>query len=120
MLDEAVQNTQEENIKNAFSLLAETGKLIRISELDMKIVDESGAEISARDLTFDQEQKMSDFYKFVISAYAQSIPASQQGGITLWTIADSNNVPNGLWSDKYVRKPVYAGFVDGLKTVGGR
>lgn len=119
MLNETAQKAQEENIKKAFSQLAETKKMVRISGLDMKIVDESGTEISASDLTFEQEQKMSDFYQFIISAYAQLIPVSQQGGITLWTITDSDNMPNGLWSDKYVRKPVYAGFVNGLKAIGG-
>lgn len=120
MVDETAQAAQEERIKEAFVELAATGKLVRISELDMKIVDLSGAEISTLDLTFEQEQKMADFYKFVLSVYAQQIPASQRGGITVWSVADSNNVPNGLWSDKYIRKPAYAGFVEGLKAISGR
>lgn len=118
--DETAQKEQEETIKKAFAQLAATGKLIRISGLDMNIVDESGTEISAIDLTFEQEQKMADFYAFVLSAYAEQIPAAQQGGITQWTITDSNNLPNGLWTGDYSRKPVYAGFADGLKAIGGR
>ena len=118
--DETEQSKQEENIKKAFIQLAATGKLIRISGLDMNIINESGMEISTIDLTFEQEQKMADFYTFVLSAYAELIPAAQQGGITQWTIADSNNVPNGLWSDDYIRKPAYAGFAEGLKTISGR
>lgn len=120
MTDETAQGKQEENIKKAFTQLAATGKLIRISGLDMDIINESGMEISTIDLTFEQEQKMADFYTFVLSAYAELIPATQQGGITQWTIADSNNVPNGLWSDDYIRKPAYAGFAKGLKAISGR
>lgn len=99
--------------------MAATGKLIRISELDMNIIDESGMEISTINLTFEQERKMADFYTFILSAYAELIPAVQRGGITQWTIADSKNVPNGLWSDDYIRKPVYAGFAEGLKAISG-
>lgn len=118
--DEVAQGEQEKKIKEAFAQLAATGKLIRISGLDMNIVDESGMEISTNDLTFDQERKMADFYTFVLSAYAELIPAVQQGGITQWTIADSGNVPNGLWTDDYSRKPAYAGFAEGLKAINGR
>lgn len=119
MTDEAAQAEQEKNIKKAFTQLAATGKLIRISELDMNIIDESGMEISTINLTFEQERKMADFYTFILSAYAELIPAAQRGGITQWTIADSKNVPNGLWSDDYIRKPVYAGFAEGLKAISG-
>lgn len=118
--DEAAQAEQEKKIKEAFAKLAATGKLIRISGLDMNIVDESGMEISTNDLTFEQEQEMADFYTFVLSAYAELIPAVQQGGITQWTIADSGNVPNGLWTGDYSRKPAYAGFAEGLKAINGR
>lgn len=118
--DEAAQAEQEKKIREAFAKLAATGKLIRISGLDMNIVDESGMEISTNDLTFEQEQEMADFYTFVLSAYAELIPAVQQGGITQWTIADSGNVPNGLWTGDYSRKPAYAGFAEGLKAINGR
>ena len=120
LTDETAQSEQEGNIKKAFTQLAATGKLIRISGLDMNIINESGMEISTIDLTFEQEQKMADFYTFILSAYAELIPIAQRGGITQWTIADSNNVPNGLWSDDYIRKPAYAGFAEGLKTISGR
>lgn len=120
MTDKTAQSEQEENIKKAFTQLAATGKLIRIAGLDMNIISESGMEISTIDLTFEQELKMADFYTFVLSAYAELIPAAQQGGITQWTITDGNNAPNGLWFDDYIRKPAYAGFAEGLKSISSR
>ena len=119
MTDDSAQRKQEENIKNAFTQLAATGKLIRISELDMNMVDASGAEISIQNMTFEQERLMADFYAFILSTYGELVPADQQGGITQWTIVSSANVPNGLWSEDYRRQPAYAGFVEGLQTILG-
>ena len=117
MMDEEAQAQQEANLKNALAQLANTGKLIRISGLDMTVVDESGMEMSVTDLTFAQEKRMAEFYTFVLSAYAELVPVKHQGGVTQWTITDSNNVPNGLWSKDYTRKPAYAGFAEGLKMI---
>lgn len=117
--DEVAQRKQEEDIRNAFTQLAATGKLIRISELEMNMVDASGAEISIQNMTFEQEKQMADFYAFILSTYGELVPAAQQGGITQWVIAGSANVPNGLWTDDYSRQPTYAGFVEGLQKILG-
>ena len=117
--DEDVQRKQEEDIKNTFTQLVATGKMIRISELDMNMVDASGVEISIQNMTFEQERQMADFYAFVLSAYGELVPTNQQGGITQWTIAGSANVSNGLWSEDYRRQPAYAGFAEGLQKILG-
>ena len=113
MIDEAAQKVQEEHIKNAFAQLAATGKLIRISALDMNIVDVAGIEVPASNRTLEQEKKMSDFYTFVLSTYAEQVPAKQWGGIVKEKIVDDER---GLWSNDYMRKPVYAGFAEGLRS----
>lgn len=126
ILNDADQKAQEESIVNMFKILAASGKLIKITELDMGIVENAfGTGIKTEDVTFEQLQKMSDFYKFIISKYFEIIPAAQRYGITQWCATDSpadsgwrGGEPVGLWDLNYSRKPAYAGFADGLS--GGK
>ena len=122
ILNEADQKKQEESIVNMFELLAASGKLIKITELDMGIVEKAfGEGIKTGLVTFEQYQKMSDFYKFIIQKYFEIIPVAQQYGITQWAATDSpadsgwrKGQPIGLWDLNYNRKHTYAGFADGL------
>lgn len=122
ILNEADQKKQEESIVNMFELLAASGKLIKITELDMGIVEKAFEEgIKTELVTFEQYQKMSDFYKFIIQKYFEIIPVAQQYGITQWAATDSpadsgwrKGQPIGLWDLNYNRKHTYAGFADGL------
>ena len=122
ILIEADQKKQEESIVNMFELLAASGKLIKITELDMGIVEKAfGEGIKTELVTFEQYQKMSDFYKFIIQKYFEIIPVAQQYGITQWAATDSpadsgwrKGQPIGLWDLNYNRKHTYAGFADGL------
>ena len=118
ILNEADQKKQEESIVNMFELLAASGKLIKITELDMGIVEKAfGEGIKTELVTFEQYQKMSDFYKFIIQKYFEIIPVAQQYGITQWAATDSpadsgwrKGQPIGLWDLNYNRKHTYAGF----------
>lgn len=122
ILNEADQKKQEESIVNMFELLAASGKLIKITELYMGIVEKAfGEGIKTELVTFEQYQKMSDFYKFIIQKYFEIIPVAQQYGITQWAATDSpadsgwrKGQPIGLWDLNYNRKHTYAGFADGL------
>ncbi len=122
ILNVADQKKQEESIVNMFELLAASGKLIKITELDMGIVEKAfGEGIKTELVTFEQYQKMSDFYKFIIQKYFEIIPVAQQYGITQWAATDSpadsgwrKGQPIGLWDLNYNRKHTYAGFADGL------
>ena len=124
ILDEADQKKQEESIVKMFELLADSGKLVKISELDMGIVEKAfGAGIAATAVTEEQHQKMADFYKFIVSKYLEIIPAAQQYGITQWCTSDPGGSlgtgwrggePVGLWDVNYGRKHTYAGFAAGL------
>ena len=122
ILNEADQKAQEDAIVNMFKILAESGKLVKISELDMGIVDKAfGTAIKTENVTYEQQQKMSEFYQFIISKYFEIIPVEQQYGITQWCATDSPadsgwrpGEPTGLWDSSYKRKPTYAGFAKGL------
>lgn len=123
ILNEADQKAQEDAIVNMFKILAESGKLVKISELDMGIVDKAfGTGIKTENVTLEQQQKMAEFYTFIIRKYFEIIPVNQQYGITQWCATDSpadsgwrGGEPVGLWDINYNRKPAYGGFADGLK-----
>ena len=122
ILNEADQKAQEDAIVNMFKILAASGKLIKISELDMGIVDkEFGTAIKTENVTYEQQLKMAEFYQFIINKYFEIIPVEQQYGITQWCATDSPadsgwrpGEPTGLWNSSFKRKPTYAGFANGL------
>lgn len=122
ILNEADQKAQEDAIVNMFEILAASGKLIKISELDMGIVDKAfGTGMKTEDVTYEQQLKMAEFYQFIITRYFEIIPKEQQYGITQWCATDSPSdsgwrpgEPVGLWDSSYKRKPTYAGFANGL------
>lgn len=122
ILNEADQKAQEDAIVNMFKILAASGKLIKISELDMGIVDKAfGTAVKTENVTYEQQLKMAEFYQFIISKYFEIIPVEQQYGITQWCATDSPadsgwrpGEPTGLWDSNFKRKPTYAGFANGL------
>ncbi|WP_416445884.1 endo-1,4-beta-xylanase [Leeuwenhoekiella sp. A16] len=107
-------NTSRENIVEMFKKLAATGKLVKISELDVRLGTASP--------TTDQLADQADMYQFVLDSYSENIPTAQQYGITLWNISDSaieheywlpDESPN-VWDANYERKHAYKGVADGL------
>ncbi len=115
------QASKEAHVVEMFKLMAESGKLVRITELDMGICDEDGNTIKTEDVTFEQQQAMAQYYKFVIDKYFEIIPVPQQYGICQWAQTDSPDgsgwrpgEPIGLWDLNYSRKPAYGGFAEGL------
>lgn len=118
---EATQKSKEEHVVKMFEILAASGKLVKISELDMGYIDEDGNSVKTENMTEAQHKAMAEYYKFIVKKYFEIIPAAQQYGITQWCITDSLNdsgwrggEPVGLWDANYNRKHTYAGFADGL------
>lgn len=122
ILNPTQQKAQEDAIVRMFQLMAATGKLVKISELDMGIVENQFEDAKkSEDVTYEEKLKMADFYKFIIEKYFEIIPQSQQYGITQWCCtyspADSGwrpGEPCGLWDSNYNRTPMYGGFANGL------
>lgn len=119
--NEATQKSKEEHVVKMFEILAESGKLVKISELDMGYVDENGNSVKTENMTEAQHKAMAEYYKFIVKKYFEIIPAAQQYGITQWCITDApsdsgwrGGEPVGLWDSNYNRKHTYAGFADGL------
>ncbi|WP_301220911.1 endo-1,4-beta-xylanase [Bacteroides caecimuris] len=120
----ADQQKQEERVVNMFEILAKSGKLVKVSELDMGYMDESGTMVLTKDMTEEQHKAMAEYYKFIVKKYFEIIPVAQQYGITQWCATDAPGAPGdsnwrggepvGLWDSNYNRKHTYAGFADGL------
>ena len=117
-------NNIKKHITNMFQLMANSGKLVRVSEMDMGYVrgsDRWGKSAKTEELTEAEHKKMADFYEWIIKEYFRIIPPEQQWGICQWCTTDApansgwrGGEPVGIWDLNYYRKHVYAGFVRGL------
>lgn len=119
--DATKQAKLQSDIEEMFKSLAKTGKLVKISELDMAYEDEAGTSVTFDKMTEEQHKQMRSFYTFIIQKYFELIPQAQQYGITQWCATDSPKdsgwrpgCPTGLWDSNYLRKHTYAGFAVGL------
>lgn len=120
-MNPAVQESKSSHIVKMLELMAATGKLVRLTEFDMGLVDENGKDVPTAEVTLEQHKLMADYYKFIIGKYFEIVPVEQQFGITFWCQTDSPensgwraNTPVGIWDGGYNRKPAYAGIAEGL------
>lgn len=102
--------TNRDKIEEMFRLLAATGKLIRVSELDVSM----GNSVEMADY-----QEQADMYRFVVESYFKYIPVNQRYGITVWGLNDGDpywltTQQACLWDRNYQRKLSYKAFCDGL------
>lgn len=98
--------------------LASSGKLIRLSNFDIKYQDAEGLGVTADKITTEQRQKLADYYGYVIKSYMSKIPHDKQSGICKGNLADTSD-PVGLWSvdsksKDWVRNATYKAFCDAL------
>lgn len=119
--DPVKQESKKNHIVKMLELIKESGKLCKISELDMGYVDAAGKEVTYDQMTEEQHKEMRDLYTFVLQQYFKIIPIDKQYGITQWCATDSPKdsgwrpgLPTGLWDLNYLRKHTYAGFAVGL------
>lgn len=122
--DANIQKNIQKHITQMFEVIAKSGKLCRVSEMDMGYVrgtNRWGSSVKTNQLTEAEHKKMADFYEWIIKEYFRIIPPEQQWGICQWctTDAPSNSgwrggEPVGIWDLNYYRKHAYAGFVRGL------
>ncbi|MBL3657232.1 endo-1,4-beta-xylanase [Fulvivirga sediminis] len=109
-------DTDKTNIAEMFKLLAGTGKMIKVSELDIRL--------GTPNPSWELLQQQADMYNYVVDMYNQHIQANQRYGITVWGITDSAEdaswLPGesqSLWTQQLVRKPAYVGVANGLKEI---
>lgn len=113
--------TQAENVASFDKLLANlvsTGKLIRLSNFDIKYQNASGENVGAKDITTEQRQKLADYYAYIIKSYMSNVPSDKQAGLCKGNMVDTSD-PVGLWakdatSGDWVRTATYKAFCDAL------
>jgi len=120
----SILNNIKKHITQMFEIMAKSGKLCRVSEMDMGYVrgtNRWGSSVKTDQLTEAEHKKMADFYEWIIKEYLRIIPPAQQWGICQWCTTDApsssgwrGGEPVGIWDLKYNRKHAYAGFVRGL------
>lgn len=132
-------NVRKAHIERMFQLMAATGKLCRVSELDLgvdtlnaatgqfnpqtQLVKTAHIESLPLEKRLAIEQAQADYYKWILEKYFEIIPVAQQYGFCQWCLTDApdedrqwrRGEPVGLWNLNYQRKPAYAGWAEGLK-----
>jgi hypothetical protein len=116
--DAAKQEANKATLDNLLTNLASTGKLIRLSNFDIKYQNADGVNVAAKEITAEQRQKLADYYGYVIKSYMSKIPNDKQAGICKGNLADTSE-PVGLWSvdsksKDWVRTATYKAFCDAL------
>ena len=115
--DSEKQATNKASLDNLLENLASTGKLIRLSNFDIKYQDATGTNVTAKDITGEQRQKLADYYAYVIKSYMNKIPHEKQAGICKGNMSDTTD-PVGLWAvdtrKDWVRTATYKAFCDAL------
>ena len=105
----ATQDLKEKVVASLKDLTA-TGRMVRISELDIK----------CNDLV-----AQADLYKFIFQKYLEIVPPAQRGGITIWGINDKDswvgesNAPLLYRGAGYTRKPAFEALYLYLCEVAG-
>lgn len=104
----------KEKVDAMFQTMAATGKLVRVTELDLSLGTASPSS--------NQYKAQSDAYRMIMESYKANVPTAQQSGITIWSLSDNEaeheywlkgQVPN-LFDKDYKRKWAYKGFCDGI------
>lgn len=120
-MDDGTLQYRKNYVEKMFRLMAATGRLVRVSELDMGMDDANGKSVATADMTEEMHQRMADYYEWIVKKYLEIVPPEQQWSICQWCICDSPegsgwraNTPVGVWTRDYYRKHAYAGYVRGL------
>ena len=117
--DDAANNAEKvaelkEKLAKQFQELAATGKLVRVTELDIALGTSTPSAA--------QYKAQADAYRAVFEAYFENVPENQQSGITIWSLTDAEDeheywlkgeLPN-LFDANGLRKWAYKGVADGL------
>lgn len=104
----------KDQVDAMFKTLAATGKLIRVTELDVQV--------GTTTPSAEQLATQAEVYQMIFDSYRVNVPQAQQSGITIWTLTDSkkeheywlsDDAPN-LFDANYGRKHAYKGVCDGI------
>lgn len=115
--DAATQEANFNKFKVLLQSLKETGKMIRLSNFDVKYQNAEGVPVTVANITDEQRQKLAKYNAELLKEYMTTIPNEKQAGICKSNMVDSND-PVGLWSlnekKDWVRNATYKAFCDVL------
>lgn len=113
--DAEFQQGNENTITQLFNKLAQSGKLVRISDLSIKVEDVNSNFIQTSKLTADERTAASNYMAFIMQEYRKLIPEDKQYGISISSMTETNNGYDVCpWTSGYNRNGMYEGIVDGL------
>jgi GH35 family endo-1,4-beta-xylanase len=104
----------KDEVDAMFKTMAATGKLVRITELDVAM--------DTATPSTEQAATQASIYQMIIESYFENVPESQQSSITLWTLSDNakeheywlnGDTPN-IFDTNYARKHAYKAVCDAL------
>ena len=112
--------TRSSGIDSALQLLAATGLLIHVSELDVRINPGNLTPFTTTPALLALQAQQ---FRYVAESYFRNVPAAQRYGITVWDLTDADSwiVKAGnrdaptLWDSSYNKKPVFDAFRKGLQ-----
>jgi len=116
--DATKQAANEATLNRLLDNLVSTGKLVRLSNFDIKYQDANGLAVSTSNISEVQRQQLANYYGAVIKTYLTRVPRDQQAGICKGNLTDTGD-PVGLWSvnkdtKDWVRTATYKAFCDAL------
>lgn len=116
--DEAKQAEYKAAFDKLLDNLISAGKLIRLSNFDIVYRDATGNNVTAKDITEEQRQRLADYYAYIIKSYMSKVPSDKQAGLCKGNMVDTSD-PVGLWSidsnsKDWVRTATYKAFCDAL------
>ncbi len=109
----------KDQVDAMFKKLAQTGKLIRITELDVAFGVEEGKTITPSEAQLSEQAAT---YQMILTSYFENIPEAQQSAITIWGFSDNKkeheywlkgDAPN-IFDSEYKRKVAYKGVCDAI------
>lgn len=109
------QEANEQEITELLTKLAATGKLIRISGLNVLYEDELGNYVTAANVLTGERERAGQYLAYIIKQYRELVPSSQQYGVSIASMTETSDgsilCP---WTSNYERTEIYEGIVNGL------
>lgn len=113
--DVSRQKVNEQEVTSLFETLAATGKLIRLSDLNVLYEDDLGNYVTSSDAVSGERERIGQYITFIIKQYRKLIPKEQQYGISISGITETSNGSNFCpWTSDFERTEIYEGIVNGL------
>jgi endo-1,4-beta-xylanase len=117
-------------IKASMQKVVDKGLRVKITELDVDMNNPySTPYVKAVTFTEPMALEQKKRYCEIVTAYKETVPVNQRGGISVWGTTDANNWLDGfrhegeaiawplLFDNNYNDKPALRGFADGLQGV---